>query len=89
MTVVSELLQGIFYFYFVRKNITHFKFLSILWKPALASAMMGFVVWQAREMNLIYSMIIGAGVYGLILVLIGFIKKEDINSFLSILKFNA
>lgn len=80
MTVVSEAVQGVFYFYFVRKNITEFKFLSLLWKPALASAVMGLAVWQVRELNLIASVTIGGGVYVAILLLTRFISKDDLYS---------
>ena len=78
MTVVSEAVQGIFYFYFVRKNITEFKFLSILWKPALAAVIMGLAVWQVREVNLIWSIALGGGVYAIMLVLTKFVSKDDI-----------
>ena len=78
MTVVSEAIQGIFYFYFVRKNITDFAFASILWKPALASTIMGLAVWQVRGMNLGISLAIGAGVYALCLLMLGFVKKDDL-----------
>ncbi|MEK7617935.1 MAG: flippase [Patescibacteria group bacterium] len=77
MTVISESIQGIFYFYFVRKNITDFKFLSILWKPLLASAVMGLTVWQIKDMNLVIPIMVGACAYTLCLFLIGFIKKDD------------
>ena len=78
MTVVSELIQGVFYFYFVRKNITNFAFFSILWKPAVASFIMGLALWQVRELNLFISALIGFFVYGLCLFLVGFIKKTDV-----------
>lgn len=41
MTVVSEILQGVFYFYFVRKKITPFRFWALLWRPAMAAFVMG------------------------------------------------
>lgn len=79
MTVVSEGIQGIFYFYFVRKNITKFAFTSILWKPLIASLVMGWAVWQVREMNLVIPLILGLAVYILVLILVGFIKKQDLS----------
>lgn len=48
MTLVSELIQGGFYFYFVKKKITNFRFLIFLWQPALASAIMGSCVYLAK-----------------------------------------
>ncbi len=41
MTVVSELVQGIFYFYFVRKKITAFRLFGQFWQPAIAPLLMG------------------------------------------------
>ena len=78
MTVISEAIQGIFYFYFVRKNITDFAFLSIFWKPALASAIMGFAVWQVKDMSLIISLALGAGVYLLVLLMARFVTRDDL-----------
>ncbi|MBI3231575.1 MAG: flippase [Candidatus Doudnabacteria bacterium] len=89
MTVVSESIQGVFYFYFVRKKITDFAVVSILWKPLFASALMGLVVWSVRGVNLIFSTIIGAGVYALMLLLIGFIRKEDVSFLRSVFKQNT
>lgn len=77
MTVVSEALQGIFYFYFVQKYVTNFKFCSIFWKPALGSLVMGIVIWQVRDLNLLLSAAIGIATYTSVLVFLRFIKKED------------
>lgn len=48
MTVVSEALQGIFYFYFIWKNITHFAVMRQFVKPIIAAAVMGVVLWSIR-----------------------------------------
>ncbi len=53
MTVVSELLQGIFYFYFIWKNITHFKLISQFIKPLIASLVMGVVLYFTRDFTLV------------------------------------
>lgn len=49
MTVVSEALQGVFYFYFIWRNITHFSIGKILLKPLFATACMGVVVWWLQS----------------------------------------
>lgn len=49
MTVVSEALQGIFYFYFIWKNITHFALVRQFVKPVAAAAVMGVVLWFVRD----------------------------------------
>lgn len=78
MTVVSESLQGIFYFYFVRKNITNFSFARNLIKPLFAAAVMGVLLWFIKDRNLVISLVSGAAVYGLALLATGFITKEDL-----------
>jgi O-antigen/teichoic acid export membrane protein len=79
MTIVSEALQGIFYFYFVRKRITDFRFFSLIWKPVLAALTMGLVIWQIRSMNLFIVVAVGALVYALVLLGLRFFKREDIS----------
>jgi O-antigen/teichoic acid export membrane protein len=78
MTVVSESLQGAFYFYFVKIGITDFKFWSVAFKPLLGAAIMGAVLWPIRGQNLLISLPVGAVVYFITLILTGFIKKDDI-----------
>ncbi len=78
MTVVSEFLQGLFYFYFVRKKITDFRFFSLIWKPALASVVMGVAVWYVRDMHIIIAVGVGVLVYGALLLAMKFFNKEDI-----------
>ncbi len=78
MTIVSESLQGIFYFYFVRASITKFKFLSILWKPAIAAAVMGLVLWKLPNVNVLIAVLVGTLIYALGLLVTRFISKEDL-----------
>ncbi len=80
MTVVSESLQGIFYFYFVWSSITHFNFLNIIYKPIFAALVMGLVLWPIRNLNLILTLSVGGLAYGIMLVLTGFLKKDDIKT---------
>jgi O-antigen/teichoic acid export membrane protein len=77
MTVVSESIQGIFYFYFVHKNITHFHFLPLFLKPLISAGTMGLVLWFIRDSSLLVSLIVGVATYGLMLLVTGFIKRED------------
>lgn len=78
MTLVSEFLQGAFYFYFVRKKITKFKFFLLIWKPIIASAIMGVAVWYVRDMlPWPVVVIVGAIVYTIALFALRFFKKND------------
>ncbi len=86
MTVVSESLQGTFYFYFVRKNITNFNFADIVYKPAFSVLAMGLVLWPIRHQTLLITLPIGAAVYCLMLFATGFAGKEEIKIAKSLFK---
>ncbi len=79
MTLISEALQGMFYFYFVRKKIMKFAFFSLLWRPIIASAVMGGVLWYSRDLPLFIVIPLGAVVYGVSLLLLKFFRKDDID----------
>jgi O-antigen/teichoic acid export membrane protein len=79
MTVASEVLQGLFYFYFVRQKITRFKFFTLIWRPILASAIMGVLVWYIRDITPWPAVIvIGAVAYAMALFAFRFFRKDDI-----------
>ncbi len=79
MTLVSESLQGLFYFYFVRKKITGFRFFAQLWRPAVASGVMAsLILWLGND-QLIVPLIIGGAVYLVVLFILGFFHKDDLD----------
>jgi O-antigen/teichoic acid export membrane protein len=78
MTVVSESLQGAFYFYFVKKNITDFHFVNIIFKPIFSALVMGAVLWPVRQYNLLITLPLGAAVYFVMLFVTGFAGWEEI-----------
>jgi len=80
MTVVSELLQGIFYFYFVRRKITSFRFFAQVWRPAIASLVMGGVVFWLGSDQLVVPIVIGGAVYLIVLFVLKFFHKDDFES---------
>ncbi len=86
MTVVSESLQGIFYFRFVRANITAFSFARGLWQPLLASAVMGAALWNIRGASLALTLPAGAAVYGLVLLATGFAGRDEIKTIKELFK---
>lgn len=77
MTIVSEALQGIFYFYFVKSKITKFSFFANLWQPFIASAVMGVIVYYLQNYFIVIPIIVGVVVYALVLLILGFFKRED------------
>lgn len=72
MTVVSEFIQGGFYFYLVKKKIINFAFLPFLWKPLLATGIMGLVMWQFRLMNGLFLFSLGIVIYGIMSIFLNF-----------------
>ncbi len=92
MTVASEAIQGIFYFYFVRRKITEFSFWRYVWQPALASAIMGLALLKLRGFNLTSGtdtlalavnlalwIVAGALVYFAALAALKFFRKDDVS----------
>lgn len=86
MTVVSESLQGVFYFYLVRKYVTNFSLGRLFIKPAIASIIMGAVLWPIKNLSLLVTLPVGCVVYFAILILTGFLKKEDIATLKNLFK---
>jgi len=80
MTVISEMLQGVFYFYFVKSSITSFSFIPNLIKPLLGAVVMGFILWPIRQLNLIITLPVGTAAYVLFLVLTGFLSMADVKA---------
>ena len=78
MTVFSELLQGTFYFYFIRTSITGFRFFSLLWKPLLSGLIMGFVLFSVSLSNVFAAIASGFCVYVLGLLVLGFFEEQDL-----------
>jgi O-antigen/teichoic acid export membrane protein len=77
MTVTCELLQGLFYFYFIHKKITRFRILPQFAKPAIASVVMGLAVYLVGTDKLLLPLLAGAVVYPLALLALRFFSKED------------
>ncbi len=88
MTIVSEALQGIFYFYFVKTKITQFTFFANLWQPFIASALMGVAVYFLRDLFVVIPILVGMLVYALALFVLGFFKKDDWNFAMKLLRRN-
>jgi O-antigen/teichoic acid export membrane protein len=86
MTVVSEVLQGIFYFYFVHKKITSFRFFGFFLKPIFATTVMSIAVWQLKILPIYISVPVGGAVYFIALLIIKFFEPGDWQFVKNILK---
>jgi O-antigen/teichoic acid export membrane protein len=54
LTIVSELIQAIFYFYFVYSRISRFSIFTYIWRPLLASAIMGIALYALRQTSFLH-----------------------------------
>jgi O-antigen/teichoic acid export membrane protein len=86
MTVASEALQGIFYFYFIHRKITKFHFFSLIWKPVLASLVMGVGVRVVGDTNLVLSIVVGIVIYAVMMLALRFFTKDDLVFFKNFIK---
>jgi O-antigen/teichoic acid export membrane protein len=77
MTIVSEFIQGAFYFYFVRRKITDFRFFSLIWKPIVASGIMGVAVLYVRFLPLFLTVGVGVAIYAISLLVLRFFHRDD------------
>ncbi|MBI2865621.1 MAG: oligosaccharide flippase family protein [Chloroflexi bacterium] len=68
MTVLSEIVLMIPFFYSVRKHVGSIPLFSLAWRPAVASLIMGAVVWLVRDRNLL--LVVGAAIPAYVLPLL-------------------
>jgi len=78
VTILSEIALLIPFYYAVRKNLASVPFLSIVWRPALASGMMGFALWwMVANLGLLIA-VPGAGVlYFAVLFGLGALGEDE------------
>jgi len=80
ITVLSEIVLLVPFYYSVRMNLAPVPWLAILWRPAAAAALMGGSFWWlARLMPSLAALPVAAVVYVLALVALGSFTKEDID----------
>lgn len=86
MTVFSETIQAVFYFYFVKTNIVEFDFVKYLLKPVFAAAIMGIFIFLIKGLGLFFALSGGSLVYLLTLFIVGFFRQEEFIKFSSLFK---
>lgn len=77
-TVMSEWVLMIPFWYCVRRHLPPIPVLSIAWRPAVASAAMGVVVWALRDWNLLLAIAVAPPVYGAGLLMLRSFEKEEL-----------
>ena len=79
MTLVSELVQAICYFIFIRKKIVSFPVFRSFPKPIVCAAIMALVLWPLRMHSLAITLPLGAIVYATLAILTGMVKPADLD----------
>lgn len=77
-TVLAEISIFIYMYHYFSKKLFKLNFIPYLSKPFLAVIIMGIVVYFLKDWNLFLTILLGAGIYSLIFLLIKGIKKEEL-----------
>jgi O-antigen/teichoic acid export membrane protein len=78
-TILSEWALLIPFYYSVRKNLCQVPWVSVVWRPALASATMGAVLWLGRDAGALALVVLGGVVYFAALALLGGFSQPDMD----------
>ena len=76
-TIFSEWALLIPFYYAVRKHLCHVPWVGVTWRPALASAVMGAVLWLVQDAHALILVGVAGVVYLTVLVLIGGLSQPD------------
>jgi O-antigen/teichoic acid export membrane protein len=76
-TIFSEWALLIPFYYSVRKNLCPVPWVNVAWRPVLASAAMGVVLWLLREAPVLARVAAGGIVYFGVLALVGGFNQPD------------
>jgi O-antigen/teichoic acid export membrane protein len=77
IAILSEIALLIPFYYCVRRNLAPIPWLSIVWRPALASALMGAVLWLLRGLNVLLLIPSAAVIYFVALIAVGAFSGEE------------
>jgi O-antigen/teichoic acid export membrane protein len=79
VTIFSELALLLPFYYAVRKHLGPLPWLSLVWQPTLASAVMAAALWFLRDAPWPLLIPAGGAVYVLVLTLIGGFRQPDMD----------
>jgi O-antigen/teichoic acid export membrane protein len=77
VTIFSEIILLIPFMYGVRRYIGSVPLLSLMLKPAIASAVMGLVIWQLQMLNPFLIAAIGIVIYALVMLALRAFTEDD------------
>jgi O-antigen/teichoic acid export membrane protein len=79
VTVLSEIVLLIPFYYSVRKHLGQLPWVSLFWKPAVASLFMAGVMWLVADLPWLLLVPVGATVYLVVLALVGGFRQPDMD----------
>ena len=77
ITILSELILLVPFYYAVRQELGPVPWLDLIWKPAAAASIMALALWPLRQGNLVVVLGAGAAVYLAALFLLRTFDEED------------
>jgi O-antigen/teichoic acid export membrane protein len=78
ITVLSEIVLLIPFYYSVRQNLATLPFWNIAWRPALASGVMGIVLWWViPRTGLSISILLAGALYAILLIALGTLGQDE------------
>jgi O-antigen/teichoic acid export membrane protein len=79
VTVLSEIVLLVPFYYSVRKHLGRLPWSSLFWKPAVASLVMAAVMWLLADLPWLLLVPVGGAVYLVVLALIGGFRQPDMD----------
>lgn len=79
VTILSELVLLVPFYYAVRKHLGPLPWISLFWQPTLASAVMAGVMWLLRDLPWLLLIPVGGVVYLVVLALVGAFRQPDMD----------
>ncbi len=78
VTILSEMVLLVPFYYAVRKNLASIPFISIAWRPIVASAVMGLSLWQVLPRGgLLVAVPVAGMVYTIVLIGLGALGEDE------------
>jgi O-antigen/teichoic acid export membrane protein len=79
-TVISEWILLMPFWYAVRRHVAAVPLLGLTWRPILAAMIMGLAVYWARDVGPWLAIPLGAVVYGVALLALGTVSREELKA---------
>jgi O-antigen/teichoic acid export membrane protein len=75
--MLSELVLLIAFYVLMRRDLPPVPWMAMLWRPALAGALMGAAGWAIYRVDVVLATVVALGVYALALWLLGIAREPD------------